>query len=71
VGVQANPKNLCIGENPGKIHGNLVKICEDNLKIAICALILQNVMSSFPPTFWRQQIDCSYYAASQRFGLVA
>jgi len=37
-GVQAHPQKFWFGENPGKICGNLDKICESLCKNAWCAL---------------------------------
>jgi len=41
VGLQAHLQKFWFGENPGKICGNLDKMCEKLRKIALCALILQ------------------------------
>jgi len=38
-GVQTHPQNFWFGENPGRICGNLGKICEKVRKIVVCALL--------------------------------
>ena len=40
-GVQTHPQSFWYGKNPGKIWGNLCKICVNLRQIAVCALILQ------------------------------
>jgi len=40
-GMQAHPHNFSFSENPGKICGNLGKMCEYLRELVVCALILQ------------------------------
>jgi len=46
-GVQAHPQNFWFGENPGKICGNLGKMCEYLHKLAVYALIFQKMQTFF------------------------
>ena len=72
-GGQAHPQNFWFGENPGKICGNLGKMCEHLRKIALCALILQKWHPKSKCTlflFWRSCFFSPFRASQGKFGQV-
>jgi len=53
-GVRPHRQNFWFGENPGKICGNLGKMYENLIKIAVCVLILLKWHPKCVQTFfWR------------------